>query len=234
MFSPAIELDAGLTAVAADWHKFYSLIYTRGKWIDIAPDGDFAKYESFAKNAGDQVFELTKKRILFDSELTVPVFIAISKDDATINPEATIEFFKTKLNAKTQEASRLLVYHRAKEEDQDYCNKKHIVCIESDTEESISSFSHTALPVSSDNFHYGKKANYFNCIHYIKDKENEAADSNYKLCKENSGDIEYAELVSDDAKVNEKITDQIYRRLTYNPDFDNMMSKIDEFVKKIH
>ena len=233
LFSPAIELSVGLAAIAADWHWLYSWAYKPGKWIDVAPDEDFAKYESFAKNAGDQVFEVTVKRRLLESMLKVPVFIAISGDDATINSKATIEYFNSKLDLEVQDASKLLIYYRSNEKDTEtVCNRQNIICRKSDIEERISSYAHTAIPVSSDNFHYGKNANYYNCVHYIKDKVDIEAAKKYASCKRSDAEIEYAEIVDDDANEDKIITHKIYRRLTFNPDFSNMMRLVDEFITK--
>ncbi len=237
LFSPAIELAAGLKAKLANLHKIYTWAYTLGKWIDVAPDEDFAKYESFAKNAGEQVYQVIKKRKKLGEKLEIPVFIVISGDDATINSKGTIEYFNTELNTGVKNASRLLIYKRKVANDlvtKEICSKQNILCIESDKEEGISSYAHTAIPVSSDNIHYGKDAKYYNCVHYIKDKEDNEADKKYKLCKSSSSDIEYAEVVDNDAEDEEIITNKVYRRLTYNPDFSNMMGLVDEFIKTTH
>lgn len=233
LFSPAIELSVGLLAAFADWHKVYSWAYERGKWIDVAPDEDFAKYESFAKNAGDQVYEVTKKRKSYTSKLQVPVFIAISADDSTIKPSGTISYFNEGLTDEAYKKSKLLIYKRRNVNNvasNDICSKRNIICIESNSKIGIASYAHTALPVSSNNFHYGSSGAYYNCIHYIKDNDNKEAEEKYKLCKSRDQAIEYAEIFDEDAKGDALITDKVYRRLTYNPDFSNMMKLVDEFI----
>lgn len=231
LFSPAIELSAGFKAVLADWHVIYSWAYKRGKWIDIAPDEDYAKYESFPKNAGDQVFEVTVKRKLLDPRLKVSVFIAISRDDATIDSEATVEYFQDSLEPDVQAKSKLLVYYRSDQiAEESVCSKSNTICRKSDIEEGILSQAHTSIPVSKENFHYGLRGDYYNCIHYIKDMDDTSAAANYTTCKDRDADVDYAENVSGGTEEIEKIMPEVYRRLTFNPDFAGMMELVDEFV----
>lgn len=60
LFSPAI----GVTrfAVLANWHKILSFIpyFEKFKWQSIEPEFDPFKYNSFPKNAGDQIYLLSK------------------------------------------------------------------------------------------------------------------------------------------------------------------------------
>src|SRR5262245_16742705 len=58
-FPPAIKVASPLVPLA-NWHKIYSWAIPRGRWDEkLFDEGDTAKYESFTKNAGDQVYLLT-------------------------------------------------------------------------------------------------------------------------------------------------------------------------------
>jgi alpha-beta hydrolase superfamily lysophospholipase len=61
LFSPAIGVTA--FARASNWHKAYSWIpgFEKSKWLSVEPEYDPFKYNSFPKNAGAQVWELTKE-----------------------------------------------------------------------------------------------------------------------------------------------------------------------------
>ena len=58
LLSPAIGVSP--FAQVTDWHKMTSWIFEEFKWLDIIPEYDPFKYNSFAKNAADQIFSLTE------------------------------------------------------------------------------------------------------------------------------------------------------------------------------
>ena len=60
LFSPAIRIKSK-GGFLANWHKVISWAFPERAWFDIMDDNDFAKYESFPKNAADQIYLLTKK-----------------------------------------------------------------------------------------------------------------------------------------------------------------------------
>ena len=99
LFSPAI----GITEFArtSNWHKLYSWIpyFRKSKWLSIEPEYDPFKYNSFAKNAGAQMWELARVcrarvRRLHDSgqagELP-PILAFQSVVDATITASEVVE-----------------------------------------------------------------------------------------------------------------------------------------------
>jgi alpha-beta hydrolase superfamily lysophospholipase len=61
LFSPAIGVSR-LGAVA-NWHKILSFVpyFEKFNWTSIEPEYDPFKYNSFSKNAGDQIYQLTRK-----------------------------------------------------------------------------------------------------------------------------------------------------------------------------
>lgn len=102
LFSPAI----GVTWFAefADWHKLISWIpfFKKFKWENIKPEYDPFKYNSFPKNAGDQIYELTKenrrlvKRLVSkrdNLQKVPPIYAFQSLVDATVNTGELIDLF---------------------------------------------------------------------------------------------------------------------------------------------
>jgi alpha-beta hydrolase superfamily lysophospholipase len=102
LFSPAI----GVTWFAefADWHKRISWIpfFKKFKWKDIKPEYDPFKYNSFPKNAGDQIHELTKenrklvKRVVSNRDYlkkVPPIYAFQSLVDATVITGEVIDLF---------------------------------------------------------------------------------------------------------------------------------------------
>lgn len=60
LFSPAIGITA--LARASNWHEIYSWIpyFKKSKWLGIEPEYDPFKYNSFPKNAGAQMWKLSR------------------------------------------------------------------------------------------------------------------------------------------------------------------------------
>jgi esterase/lipase len=215
LFSPAIRIKP-IGGFLSNWHKTISWLLPDRAWFDIMKDSDFAKYESFPKNAADQIYLLTKKISLDKNEkIPTPMFVVISNDDDTIDSEKTKSFF----NDRSDDLSKMLVYKVGAKNKA--CKDKICERRSDYVDRNIFSFSHTAIPISPSNYHYGKKQKYKSCYHYLgKD------DSKYNKCMVN-GEGDY--------KLGEKSiskTDAV-RRLTYNPDFDYMTTYMNEFFSAL-
>ncbi len=103
LFSPALGVNP--MAFLTPW---ISPVMT---WLDREDDLDFAKYGSFTCNAAAQIYKLTqtidhlvKKE---GKRLTIPVFTALSYEDATADAEYFIDFFNSYV---THPQSRVLLY----------------------------------------------------------------------------------------------------------------------------
>jgi hypothetical protein len=106
LFSPAIRIVSRV-GWPASWHKTYSWAFPKGKWVDLRDEQDGAKYESFPKNAGDQIHLLTTS--LGSGPVRVPTFIVLSEDDDTVKSRATLAFFQERL---TSPLKRMRLYTR--------------------------------------------------------------------------------------------------------------------------
>jgi len=102
LLSPAIAIDP--FAEMIDWHKLISWMsyFEKFRWLDIKPEYDPFKYNSFAKNAADQIFDLTEANwdliegIAKDEERRkkLPPFYAFqSRVDATVKTDKLMEMF---------------------------------------------------------------------------------------------------------------------------------------------
>ncbi|MCK5856050.1 MAG: alpha/beta fold hydrolase [Bacteroidales bacterium] len=102
MFSPAIGVSK-MGALSA-WHKSLSWMnyFKKFRWLDVLPEYDPAKYNSFSKNAGRQVYlltlenkELTKRVAEAKRQNEVPAIISFqSLVDATVIPLDLLEMYQ--------------------------------------------------------------------------------------------------------------------------------------------
>ena len=109
LYSPALQISS--RAAYANLHKLYSWLIPTAKWLNIQPDYDCYKYESFPKNGAAQMYELTQKvqAVQDQRALTLPIFAVASGDDTTVQSLATLDF----MDAAVHSANRLLWYSNA-------------------------------------------------------------------------------------------------------------------------
>lgn len=103
LFSPAIGVSK--LAKFSAWHKSLSWLqyFNKYNWLDILPEYDAAKYNSFTKNAGRQIYLLTIENkklaediIVLKKQSELPPMIAFqSLVDATVLPEDLVEMYQT-------------------------------------------------------------------------------------------------------------------------------------------
>ncbi len=102
LLSPVISVDP--LSAFMDWHHIISWIsyFEKFKWLEIKPEYDPFKYNSFAKNAADQIFDLTKANwelidlIAEDETLrqkVPPIYAFQSRVDATVKTEKLLDMF---------------------------------------------------------------------------------------------------------------------------------------------
>lgn len=216
LFSPAIELRTNV-GVLANWHKTVSWAKKDLKWVDVAKDLDYAKYESFTKNAADQIHLLTKEIDSLNghgNRLNMPVFMAVSLDDATVDTQAAVEF----LLAQPNPNNRVVAYTNdvtVKSRD------PRLIHVDAKFPPmNVRELSHLSLTLSPDDPHYGLHGDYKNCGHYFLDIPR------FKRCKSDSS-LPYGEIRRDSR------SEEIFRRLTFNPFFAELKQEMDKFIKKL-
>jgi alpha-beta hydrolase superfamily lysophospholipase len=111
LLSPAIGVNP--LAELMDWHHIISWIscFEKFKWLEIKPEYDPFKYNSFAKNAADQIFDLTEANWkLIESvaaeeklhEKLPPIYAFQSQVDATVQTEELIAMFENIAPAESE------------------------------------------------------------------------------------------------------------------------------------
>lgn len=214
LFSPALKVSP--MAIMANWHEAYDWLAPRSKWLDVMADEDPYKYESFPANAADQIHLLsTLLRSEVDSrKIMIPVFIAASKEDATVNTDATLEFFTHAIHP----LNVFVLYSAGNNTEKSAISEKVEIVKSVFPERRILSSAHTAIVLPASDKHYGSEGNYANCIHYFpKDMDK------YSVCKSDKYDYS-GELTSDNLKKG------VIRRLMYNPSFSSLENRLKDFI----
>jgi len=213
MLSPALKASSD-SAALAPWLRLVK------RWLNVEADADAVKFESFSLNAAAEFYQLTRGlNSAFETSLQMPVFMAISGDDATISAEAAREFFCT----KTDPANRWMIWYQAEASDSkpdSICSGLHVVSAAEPAYRMIS-YAHTSITLPPDDPHYGFDANYRNCLHY-----REHSTERSECLTEDSLSV-YGEhsLLKDG-----RYEGMLLRRATFNPRYDQMMMSIFCFV----
>jgi len=210
IFSPAIKINSVFTPLA-EKVSFYK------KWLITNEDLDYAKYESITMNGVAQVHGLIKKlerQLETGTDLDVPVFMALTMDDTTVNAKSAIRFFSDHVISSQ---SRGYVYVNSPEKYK--FNDSRITAVNSYfPKEHIADMSHLSITIAPNDPHYGKNGDYANCLHYREDIQKQ------KACKKGGPNIWRGETT-----VMNKYK-YVLRRLTYNPNFDQLTSSMDKFL----
>ena len=230
LFSPALKVSP--RAAWANLHKLYSWLIPSGKWVDIMPDRDIYKYESFPKNAAAQMHALTKELSaqLQAHEMSIPVFAVASEDDVTVNTSATLEFMvraqhpSSKLVLYTTDTEKLPpgipAEKRAMSEFRGTAKLELVNSVV--PEQKILSSAHTAIVLPGYDAHYGVAGEYSNCTHYYPDDMEK-----YTACIKHPEQALQGEITEQNLKAG------ILRRLMYNPNFAALKVSMRQFIDKL-
>lgn len=224
LFAPAVQITK-LAALTNLLDKLGDL-FPRIKWVSLAHDIDPFRYESVTMHSAYQIYLLTQiiQQELQQKSLNIPVFIASSDEDATIDSSATHQFFiknishankylliysaepnllksKLNLNSIAQGAKNIEIKNSA-------FPKQHIL-----------SLSHTGLLMPPENSHYGKYGDYKSCIHYTSNPEK------YQKCQKNPDQI--GEIISKNMR-----SKLVTQRLMYNPQFHSLENSMKQFIER--
>jgi esterase/lipase len=219
LFSPALRITP--LAALANLHKIYSWLLPSAKWIDIMPDVDIYKYESFPKNAVAQTYAMIKNlhAMLHKHELNLPVFIAASADDTTVDSSATLDFMAHSLHP----CSRLVYYSTDPKQSPPGIPENKVILRSSVVpEQNIISFSHLSIVLPPEDAHYGIKGNYSNCLHYYPVDRAE-----YAVCMANFPAVRQGEVTESNLRTG------TMRRLMYNPHFADMEVSMQHFIESL-
>ena len=216
LFSPALEISP--RAAHANRHKFYSWLNPSAKWVNIRPDQDIYKYESFPKNTAAQMYALTQEisTALHQHEINIPVFTATSLDDTTAIVSATMAFM-----ARARHSNNKLVLYTTdtKKIPQDFPREKLELVNSVIPAQNILSSSHTAVVLPPDDPHYGLAGDYSNCVHYYPNDMEK-----YLACNRQNSRTMQGEITAENLKRG------IVQRLMVNPNFTALKSSLAQFM----
>jgi len=216
LFSPALKVSP--KAALANLHKIYSWLFPREKWIDIKPDKDIYKYESFPMNAAAQIYELTQELQdkLDGHPVKIPVFAAASEQDITVSTSATLNFMEKAPNP----ANKLVLYTTNGNQVAPGRSAEKLERVNSVFPEwRILSAAHTAITLPLEDPHYGIMGEYVNCLHYLSDEAQK-----YNDCISNPEQAYWGELTDANLKAGN------LRRLMANPNFPQLKTSMKKFI----
>jgi esterase/lipase len=219
LFSPAVRITP--KAALANLHKLYSWLIPSAKWVDIKPDLDIYKYESFTKNAAGQAHALTRKlkNLLQQHELDIPVFVAASEDDMTVSTSAIFEF----IERVRHPSSKLVLYTTEPEKySPDFLADRLELVNSAVPEQRILSSAHTAIVMPPEDKHYGEAGEYSNCLHYFPDDMKK-----YAAC------LKHPEQDLQGEVMEKNLEAGIMRRLMYNPHFAALQISMQGFIDRL-
>lgn len=219
LFSPALRITR--KAAFARLHRLYSWLLPSAKWVDIKPDLDIYKYESFTKNAAAQTHALISalNGQLRKHALDIPLFVAASADDMTVKTSVILEF----VARARHPLSRLVLYTTEPEKIPDGFPPERLEPVNSAIpEQRILSSAHSAIVMPPEDGHYGRAGDYSNCVHYYPGEMEK-----YAACLAHPDQDFQGEITELNLKAG------ILRRLTYNPNFAALKVSMQRFIDQL-
>lgn len=219
LFSPALRITR--KAAFARLHKLYGWLLPSARWVDIKPDLDIYKYESFTRNAAAQTHALINalNRQLRNHAPDIPLFIAASADDMTVKTSAVFDF----IARARHPLSRLVLYTTGMEKIPQGFPPDRLELVNSVfPEQKILSSAHSAIVMPPEDSHYGRKGDYINCAHYFPDHMEK-----YAACLAHPDQDFQGEITERNLKAG------ILRRLTYNPNFAALKDSMQRFIDQL-
>ncbi len=215
LLSPAIRIKNPLAALAR-LHRLVSRFIPQARWLKRCQESATHKYQSICFNAIQQVHALTRENAqhLAASPLKLPIFMSLSADDITVDAQSALNFF----NAQPHPHSQALLYAPAPP----LGLEKRVIWRNSHfPEQRILDFSHTCIPISPSNAHYGQQGRYVDLLH---DSDRRGyGKTRGQATPRMQGEIHQRNLKK-----------HRLQRLTYNPDFAPMMQWMMRFINNSH
>lgn len=208
LFSPLLKINSGI-----DWLS--PVLRPVISWLDNEPTDDYAKYASIPVHAIAEAYWLAKevRDSLTDETLQdIPVFIALSEEDNTVDSDVTIKAFN---DSMTNSMSQMILYSSARQNvERDRIKVQNTYL----PEMKISSLSHTAVHGDPNHPYYGQNGVYRLCVWY------EVASERWSQCKSDQQNWygEKGSLLEEQGPHG--------ARLTWNPFFEELMLDVVEFL----
>jgi esterase/lipase len=216
LLAPALGTDTPLAWLRAPGG--YSQLGPQARWARLLPDYDPVRYESLPRNAEIQRTHLVDEAMARNALLELPAFLAISAEDAEVDPGAARDWFCHRLSGPR----RLIWYRTAPAHSADcrFVSERSSVAARG-----ILDLAHVALPIAPDNPRYGANGSYNDCSHYYWEEDT----PNWLICMDvtktpANSELRYGEITEANRQRH------VMRRLTYNPDFAAMVGLMLEFL----
>lgn len=216
LFVPANKIKSPL-APFAECHKLISFAIPRAKWLTQFNENDPVRYQSIAINGGAQVYHLAHrvKQKLSVASLKIPLFMALTMDDETVDPLASLAFFQKQSHPNNQ----ALLFTNNK----NHYGLHNVTCVASAVpDENIIHLSHTGIGVSPNNLHYGAQGDYT------------------LLCRQKitASHPQFGAIYDADKMMREptgflKKSHPALYRLHYNPHFDQLTTNLKAFLMSL-
>jgi len=212
-------------------------------WGEKTNEQDAVRYESFSLHAGAEFYSLTKYLDDDQYRFTLPLFVAISADDTTVDPEAALTYF-----CEAESETKHLIWYESPESK---ARSDKLIAGTGDCQRHIErrspadvpdipsyykSFAHTALSVSPDDKHYGAKGSPTSSV-YSQCKHDFDFDEPDKQAFRECVNAEPPDFLMGEGTAALKELAQSaglkWRRGTFNPDYAHMEAKIFQFLNMI-
>ncbi|REG81138.1 alpha/beta hydrolase [Marinomonas pollencensis] len=208
LFSPLFKINSSI-----DWLS-PMLSYFKD-WLDNYPTDDFAKYASIPVPAIASAYRLAKdvRNRLIDNPQAIPVFMALSEDDQTVDATVSKTVFK---KAMVSSKSQMLLYSRL----QPNANTDRVRIYNTNwPQQRILGLSHMAIHGDPQNTYYGEQGRYRICSWYLEEP------LNYQACRSDQANWfgEKSEALLEKSKH--------AARVSWNPTFDSLMKQVSNFIE---
>ena len=210
-----------VTAAPPAWlpaAHLYGDLLPAGRWSRLQADGDPVRYESLPRDAELQRARLIAELEVQEEPLQLPVYGAISADDAEVDAGAVRDWF-----CREASGPRRLIWYGSEPTPGAEC--RFVVARPSAVGVDIVDFSHVALPIAPGNPRYGVEAAYVDCAHYYW----EADTPSWFICMDPGTAAAHFEVRRGEI-TEANLRRYVVRRLTYNPDFEAMVDDLLAFL----
>lgn len=189
-------------------------------WLDTFEERDAARYESFSVNAGAEFYLLTKSIMKTKTPIDVPVLMAVSGDDETIDADAARQFFREHVTA----SRRGLIWYSSRHAERNIhppCGDiKEVKLGPVDRELQgtayrFANYAHTALSMNPSDPHYGVNGKYHHCKAYDTPPDME----DFNKCQKGSAKTIFGENDIASKAAKKELDYDYWRRGTFNPDY---------------
>ncbi|MCG8548882.1 MAG: alpha/beta fold hydrolase [Desulfobacterales bacterium] len=216
LISTAVKAKSGLAFLSPylRWVK---------DWLDTYSERDAARYESFSVNAGAEFYLLTKSIMKSKVPVNVPVLMAVSADDGTIDAEAARQFFCDRVTARRRGLIWYTSRHAERNIDPPCGDIKEVKLGPVDrafqgTAYRFANYAHTALSMSPADPHYGVNGRYHQCKSYDTPPEME----DFYNCQKGSAKTVFGEKDIAGKAAQKELDYDYWRRGTFNPDYPRL------------